>query len=152
MSPSRTRTGRNGVLGAALAAVALLGAGCASDPAEEPAAAEDAPAVVEQVEGGPARITLSEAAEHRLGIRTAPVAAASAALQMPYAAVVYDASGEAYAFARVSDRTYERAAVTVGAITGDQAVLSAGPAAGTDVVVLGAAELVGVESGISGEE
>ena len=104
------------------------------------------------VEGGAARITLSTRAEQRLGLRTAPVVAAGAALVVPYAAVVYGATGQAFAFARVAERTYARTPLDVAAVSGEQATLSTGPAAGTEVVVVAVAELVGVESGISGEQ
>ncbi|MFP5371835.1 MAG: hypothetical protein ACLGI3_13965, partial [Actinomycetes bacterium] len=102
-------------------------------------------------DGGPARITLSSEAELRLGIETVAVTT-TPQLSVPYAAVVYDGQGAAWAFARVGERQYERTPLTVADITGDTAVLSAGPAAGTEVVTVGAAELVGAEAGISGGE
>jgi hypothetical protein len=49
-------------------------------------------------------------------------------------------------------RTYQREQIAIGAVTGDRATLTSGPAAGALVVTQGAAELVGVETGIDGEE
>jgi hypothetical protein len=53
---------------------------------------------------------------------------------------------------QVAPRTYQREAIGIQAVTGDQVQLTSGPAAGTPVVTQGAAELVGVETGIDGEE
>jgi hypothetical protein len=49
-------------------------------------------------------------------------------------------------------KTYERKPITVTEIDGTTALLSAGPAVGTAVVTVGAAELLGTEYDISGEE
>ena len=147
------RTNRSVGLASLSLAVGLAMAGCAAQ-AQEPtdAAAAEEPAVVQPNEdGGPSRLTLSPEAETRLGIETA-AATATPRLAVPYAAVVYDGQGAAWAFARVSDREYQRTPLTIADIIGDVALLSAGPAAGTEVVTVGAAELVGVEAGISGGE
>jgi len=65
---------------------------------------------------------------------------------------VDDGQGAAWAFAQVDEGTYQRTALTIADITGDTVLLTAGPAPGTEVVTVGAAELVGVEAGISGDE
>jgi len=138
-------------------AVAVTGCHAATEPEEEPAAD---PAVTVDVGDGsePARITLTEAAEQRLGITTKPVLAGPAAagkgstLLIPYSAVVYDADGKAWAFASAATRTYQRRPLVVASITNDLVTLSQGPKAGTELVVVGAPELVGAEAGISGEE
>jgi hypothetical protein len=44
--------------------------------------------------------------------------------------------------------TYAREPITVDFIEGDRAVLTAGPAAGTVIVTVGAAELYGTETGV----
>jgi Cu/Ag efflux pump CusA len=146
------RTSPSVRLGSLFVAVGLAATGCAAQ-AEEPAqGAGVAPAVVEAAEdGGPALLTLSAEAETRLGITTAAVDT-TPRLSVPYSAVVYDGQGAAWAFARVDERKYQRTPLTIADITGDTALLSAGPAAGTEVVTVGAAELVGVEAGISGGE
>lgn len=140
-------------LGSALAAAILGLSGCGND---EPSAAAEEPATVEAIEGSElSRITLSEEAERRLGIKTSRVTAGSGAkpgLVIPYAAVVYDADGKAYAFTNPEARTFVRAPLAIRTIAGDQVQLTSGPPAGTAVVIVGAAELVGAEAGISGEE
>lgn len=153
----RTTSGTSAVavaLGLALGlAPALAGCGGEAQGDVVPAAAQQAPATVElDPAGGPARLVLSARAEERLGLATAPVAATPTGLAVPYAAVVYAADGTAWAFAAVSERTYQRVPITVAAVTDGQAQLSAGPAPGTPVVVVAAPELVGVEAGISGGE
>ena len=76
----------------------------------------------------------------------------SATLVIPYAAVVYDADGEAWTFASPAPLTYKRAPIVIDSIKLDSAILTSGPAPGTAVVTVGASELVGMEAGISGEE
>ena len=66
--------------------------------------------------------------------------------------MVYDTDGSTWTYVNTAARTYERKPVTVTDIEGAVAPLSAGPAAGTPVVTVGAAELLGTEYNISGEE
>jgi hypothetical protein len=114
----------------------------------------DRPAVVEPAEdGGPASLTLIPEAEERLGLETGAVAVGGQGkLSVPYEAVVYDTEGAAWAFERTGTGTYRRTALTIGDVVDGQALLGAGPAAGTEVVTVGAAELVGVEAGLTGGE
>jgi Cu/Ag efflux pump CusA len=147
-----SRTRRSGGIAFGLLAAGLAVTGCAAQ-AQAPAAPAGAPpAVVEATEdGGPARLTLVAESVDRLGIETVPVTVGPQ-LAVPYAAVVYDGQGAAWAFSELEEGVYQRVPLTVTDITGDIALLSAGPAAGTEVVTVGAAELVGVEAGISGGE
>lgn len=140
---------------AALVLVAGLGlAGCQDVPAGAETAPAAQPAGVEQAaDGGPARVTLTERAVQELGIRTGTVSVAGdGAPSIPFAAVVYDGAGASWAYVQVEPRTYVRAPITITRVVGDQATLTAGPSAGTDVVTVGAALLVGAEAGISGGE
>jgi hypothetical protein len=140
---------------AALAVAAGLGlSGCGgSAQGAAPAPVEEPASVVAGQDGGPGTVTLSEAAEQRLGIRTAAVsAAAGGRLTVPYGAVVYEPDGSSWAYVQTSPRHFQRQRLTILSITGNTVTLSAGPAAGTAVVVQGGAELVGVETGIDGEE
>ena len=102
-----------------------------------------------------AEITLTEDAVHRLGVKTAAIAAAPAAgtakLVMPAAALFYDAGGDTWAWVMSRPYVYERQHVAVSTIEGDAANLSDGPPAGTQVVTQGGAELYGTEVGV-GEE
>lgn len=113
------------------------------------------PVVVEQVDGSElARVTLSAAAIERLDLRTVPVRKVSVAGEsrtaVPYGAVLYDANGDTWIYTSPKPRTFTRQGITVDSIDGSRAVLSAGPAAGTQTVIVGTQELWGAELGIDG--
>jgi hypothetical protein len=137
---------------ATLIAAGLALAGCGTAQGAPDAAPAEVATVDASQDGAPAVITLADRAETRLGIETVPVTAEAAGLLVPYAAVVYDADGSSWAFVRTGPLTYQRAAIEISGIDGDRVTLVSGPAAGTEVVTVGAAELVGVETGIDGEE
>jgi Cu/Ag efflux pump CusA len=135
-----------------LLAVGLAAAGCTSAQSAETDSGSP-PAVVEPAaDGGPATLRLIDEAVARLGITTAPVTAVGTGWTIPYSALIYDAEGSTWTFVELEPGVYQRAAVTVTGIEGDTVSLSTGPPAGTPVVTVGAAELVGVEAGISGGE
>jgi hypothetical protein len=134
------------------AAAGLVMTGCGA-AAGGGSASGNAPALVQAApDGGPAHLVLSAEATQRLGVETAAVEGQAGALSIPYAAVVYDADGGTWAFVELEPRVYQRAAITITSIEGDVARLSAGPEPGAGVVTVAAAELVGVEAGISGGE
>jgi hypothetical protein len=140
---------------AALAIAAGLSiSGCGgSAQGAAPAAADEPATLVAGHDGQPGTVTLTEAAERRLGIRTVPVSTAPAGrLTLPYGAVVYEPDGSSWAYVQTAPRHFHRQRIAILGITGETVTLSSGPAAGTAVVVQGAAELVGVETGIDGEE
>jgi hypothetical protein len=140
---------------AALAVAAGVGlSGCGgSAQGAAPAPVEEPATLVEAHDGGPGTVALSEAAEQRLDIRLAAVsAAAGGALTVPYGAVVYQPDGSSWAYVETGPRHFQRQRLVIVGITGNTVTLSSGPAAGTSVVVQGGAELVGVETGIDGEE
>jgi multidrug efflux pump subunit AcrA (membrane-fusion protein) len=68
-----------------------------------------------------------------------------AKLLIPAAAVSYNNDGSAFTYINPEPLAYVQHPITVEAISGDQAVLTAGPAVGTQVVTVGSAELLGVE-------
>jgi hypothetical protein len=144
--------GRSYGIAALLVAGGLTVAGCeasaqgAATPPAQVASLQTPP------DGGPGIITLSQAAHDRLAVTTAAVAAGPGGLVIPYAAVVYEPDGSAWVFTETEPLTYQRAPTTITGITGDQVTLAAGPPPGTMVVSQGAAELIGVETGIDGEE
>ena len=70
---------------------------------------------------------------------------------IPYAAVLYDASGNAWAYTSPQPLVFVRVPIDVDRIVGEVAVLSTGPEAGTDVVTVGTSELWGTENEV-GEE
>ena len=142
---------------AALAAITLGTSGCSDAGASNETNSETAVRVESAGEDQPARITVSARAEQRLGIRTEPVRpipgrSKGATEVIPYAALVYDADGKSWAFSAPSPRTYIRVPIEISSITGKTVQLRSGPPVGTQVVVVGAPELVGAEAGISSEE
>ena len=138
---------------AGVAAYALYqGIGGSSRATAEPA---DEPAMVEQIDGSDvARVTLSAAAIERLDLRTVPVRKVSVdgkpRTVVPYGAVLYDPNGETWIYTSPKPRTFTRQGITVDSIAGSRVVLSAGPAAGTQIVIVGTQELWGAELGIDG--
>jgi hypothetical protein len=140
------------VAGLVIGAAAIL-AGCATaTPAETP------PALIKPVAGSQIpQLQLTERAVQRLGIVTQPVQPPATAGQpareaIPYSAVVYDHDGSTWTYVSTAAGTYRRKPITFTEIDGAVALLSAGPPAGTQVVTVGAAELLGTEYNISGEE
>lgn len=111
------------------------------------------PAKVEKVDGSDtARVTVTEEAAKRLDIQTTAVrdqqVAGQARKVIPYAAVLYDAKGQAWTFTTAEPLTFIRQRISIVQITGSDALLSEGPAAGTNVVTVGAQELYGAELGV----
>lgn len=125
--------------------------GCAKTSA---ATSEDPPAVVQQVPAGEIpTVTLKQEAADRIGLKTDVVKDETVdGLQrevVPYAAILYDPKGDTYAYETSAPLVFKRVKLVVDTITGDRAVLTAGPPAGTTVVVVGATELFGTESEIA---
>ncbi len=95
------------------------------------------------------RITLTAKAAERLAIKTGKTATdASGVMTVPYAALVYDSKGKTWVYTNPEPLVYVRASVDVASIKGPNVILKDGPAAGTNVVVTGVAELYGAESGM----
>jgi hypothetical protein len=128
-----------------------------ADTAVEPAAESGpTPALIEHVDGSDvARLTLVASAIKRLDLHTVIVHTVRVAgrkrLAVPYAAIVYDAAGATWVYTSPKPRTFARKRITIDRIEGGRAVVSAGPASGTQVVTAGAQELWGAELGIDGE-
>jgi len=109
---------------------------------------------VVQVEGTDrSKVTLTEDAERRLGIKTqaARAAAGSSLIVIPTAALIYDVKGQTWVYTTTETRTFERQPVTVARTEGADTVLQSGLASGALVVTVGGAELLGAESGVEGE-
>lgn len=64
---------------------------------------------------------------------------------VPYNAVYYDAKGQPWVYVSPKPLTYERQRITVQRVVGPLAVVSDGPAVGSQVVTVGAALLYGTE-------
>jgi hypothetical protein len=137
----------------ALAVVlAVVLAGCGT----QAAGALDSPSRTVPVKGtNLSLVILTPEAARRIGLRTAtvqpgPAATGGVSEAVPLAAVVYLSDGTTWVYAVTAKLTYERQHVTIASISGDTAMLQAGPAPGTPVVVVGAAELLGSEYGVAG--
>lgn len=134
--------------------VPLVAAGLALAACHQKAAtpAKIKPATVERVEGQEvSRITLTQRAAERLDIKTATVRepqltrSGSRRPVVPYAAVLYDAKGVTWVYTSPANLVFVRYRIAVDYIEGDQAVLTDGPPAGTQVVTQGGQELFGAE-------
>ena len=138
-------------MAALLVAGGLAVAGCSAAQGGEGAPVKVA-SVSTQAAGVPGIVTLADAAVQRLGLTTAPVTARPGGTGVPYGTLVFgptDRRGcssrrhpELPARPRPGRRHHRRRG----------AGFTSGPPVGTDVVTVGAAELVGVEIGIDGEE
>ena len=139
---------------AALLAVFALYAALAGGTSESAAAIDEAlPATVQFLNGSDVGLlTLQPSAIKRLDLRTAPVTSqrfdGKARLVVPYGAVIYDSEGETWLYVSTNARTFKRQHITIDRITQGRVILSAGPAAGTQIAAIGAQELWGIELGI----
>jgi len=106
---------------------------------------KEEPYVLESIQGTELnRLVLTEKAAERLDIQVAE----AGDNVVPYAAVLYETNGDTFVYTNPEPLTYVRAPIVVDYIEGDQAYLVDGPPAGTAVVTVGAAELVGIEFGV----
>jgi hypothetical protein len=99
----------------------------------------------------PARVILTEEAQHRVQLQTTLVKPHGADVSLDHTALVYDKKGKPWVFTVIGPRTYVRAAVGLKGQEDNLLILSSGPAAGTEVVTVGAIELWGTELGIAGQ-
>lgn len=138
--------GRSGAAAAAAALAVLSVAGCTAVEESTSSSGPEA-AVLEPVDEERSRLVLTKRAVERLGLQTVPVAGGrgGASRSVPYAAVLYDAQGQAWTYTTDRPLSFLRAAVAVDRFSGDTAFLTEGPPVGTQVVTTGAAELFGTE-------
>jgi len=143
-----TRVRAVGVLACVLGA-GLLVAGCKE--VEETSAPVHQPASVEEVAGlDVKRVTFDQAGADRVSLRTAQVRRTGRGTVVPYAALIYDAQGEAWVYTNPAPLTFQRAKVVVDRIVDDVVWLTDGPAPGTRVVTVGSTEVYGAELDIAG--
>jgi multidrug efflux pump subunit AcrA (membrane-fusion protein) len=136
---------------AALAVACLSLASCRKIPEEE-APEQTAATVVHQEEKNPDQptvITLTEDAQKRVDVHTAPVETAEIAgkqqTAMPFAALLYSPDGATWTFINDKPLSYTRQRIEVGPIVGDKVVITKGLAVGTQVVTIGSSLLYGAE-------
>jgi hypothetical protein len=149
-----------------LVAATALFSGCVSGHVDNPTSIAGQPS---QVVGDPgtetSRVVLTASAADRLGIKAElvrallPEQAGLTSTVVPVAALVYDEHGDTWVFTPVQGSptnesglplTFARQRVTVARIEGGMAILQTGPAAGTLVVTVAVAELLGAEHGVEG--
>jgi hypothetical protein len=155
-----------------VAAIGAVVGGCAGSAAVQIPPSGD----LEHVPGSATgQVVLSALGAQRIGLQTAPTQAVPARtrrvrvvdhgvtgsrgvpvpirrgaprLIIPYSAVIYSSTGQTFAFTSVAPLRFVETPITVATISGNSAYLSSGPAAGTTVVSVGAAELYGIQTGV----
>lgn len=127
--------------------VGLIGAALALTSCKNDSVAEKYhPAKLDSTEvKGIMRVTLDAKAAERIGLQTTAITEEGGKKTMPYGALMYDTKGNTWTFTSTGPLAFVRQAVTVSDIAGDRVILSDGPAVGTVVVTVGAAELMGAE-------
>jgi hypothetical protein len=93
-------------------------------------------------------VTLTEAAVKRLKIQTTGVVDTGKRLMVPDEAVLVDTDGRWWVFTSPEPHHFVREEIQLRRQRAGQAWFSAGPPAGTQVVVVGVAELYGVEQAV----
>jgi hypothetical protein len=128
------------------AGVSLSACGEASTGYDSETASHHEPAKLEPIKGTDVqRVIFNAEAAKRTGLQTAPIRQNGEEKIMPYAALIYDAEGNAYAYTAPEPLTYVRKEIEIDRVDGDSVTLSGGPPAGTNVVTVGAAEVYGTE-------
>jgi len=123
-------------------------------PKSSPKVEKIQPFVLEPIDGTELkRVILTEKAVERLDIQTSAVrdeqVNGAKRKVVPYAAIIYDLQGATWLYTNPAPLTFVRESITVDFIEGDRAVLVNGPSSGTEVVIVGVAELYGTETGVS---
>lgn len=105
------------------------------------------PATLEDIPGSELRrVTFTQRAMERTGVRTQQVRRdGSGRLVVPYSSIIYDPRGGVWVYTSPKERTFVRHKVVVDDIQGDDVYLTEGPAVGTTVASVGAAEIYGAE-------
>ena len=128
------------------AGISLSACGEASTGYDYETASHHEPAKLEPIKGTDVqRVIFDAEAAERVGLQTAPIRQNGEGKIMPYAALIYDAEGNAYAYTAPEPLTFVRKEIKIDRVDGDSVELSAGPPAGTEVVTVGAAEVYGTE-------
>jgi hypothetical protein len=95
-------------------------------------------------------VVLTEKAAERLDIQTVAVnemdVDGTKRVVVPYAALLYDSTGETWVYLNISPLTFVRQPIVVDYIDGNDVILSEGLDASAKVVTVGATELFGSES------
>jgi hypothetical protein len=110
---------------------------------------ESEPYRLQAVEGTDvSRVILTADGAARIGLETEQVEGSNGRTTVPASSIWIDVDGQEWVYTSPEPLTYVREEVSVDRYRGETAMLSEGPPAGTEVVTLGVAELVGSEFGI----
>ena len=116
------------------------------------------PAHVDHKEGEAIhKMTLTDKAMERIDVKTTPAREGkvegaaegeAARIVVPYSSLIYFADGSTHVYVNPEKNVFVRQPVEVDYIEGDMVVLKKGPAPGTQVASMAAAELLGTEVGV----
>jgi hypothetical protein len=127
----------------ALLVAGIVLAGCQEVPSN---LVKSEPFELEAVKGTDLnRVKIADKVAARIDLQTTEVRRNGKQLVVPHEALIYNPFGQVFVYTRPEPRTYLRAPVTVNRVSGNQVILSKGPAAGTTIVTVGAAELLATE-------
>jgi hypothetical protein len=128
-------------LALAVAGVAL--AGCQEVPSN---LVKSQPYTLQPIKGTDLnRVMLSDKIARRIDLQTVEMRAKGKWKIVPHEAIIYNPEGKVYVYTRPKAETYVRAPIKVDRVVGDQVFLLAGPPVGTEIVTVGAAELLATE-------
>jgi hypothetical protein len=113
------------------------------------------PVVVEKIEGQNGnRVRFTQRAIERIGLQTGTVReqqvsrSASPQRIVPQSALIYDPQGGIWVYTSTEPNTFVKHKVDVAYVENNWAVLNDGPATGTIIVTMAAAEVYGADSGV----
>ncbi len=122
-------------------------AGIAAQPVVGPPAANPTAGTVDEFYAFDNRESLYNPGQ-RVGVNLT-LQGETTSLTVPWSAIVSDIQGGSWVYAKAGERTFERRRVSPRYVMGNVMVLADGPDAGVEVVIAGAAELFGTETGFS---
>jgi hypothetical protein len=130
--------------------IASLSASLAACTEVETNESKYSPTLVNPIKGrdDTAFVQLTPAAAARAGVRTSVVRRHGQRTSIPYSALLYDDDGITYTYVIVRPYVYVREPVHIVKIIGDRVIVGSGPAAGTQIVTTGSAEIYSAEFGV----
>ena len=90
-------------------------------------------------------VKMDDATAALLPVELAEVRRAGDRKVVPHDAVIYNPDGDVFVYTKPKAETYIRAPIEIVRVTGEKAVLSAGPRTGARIVTTGSAELLATE-------
>ena len=90
-------------------------------------------------------VKMDDATAALLPVRLAEVRNRGDRKVVPHNAVIYNPDGGSFVYTKPKAETYRRAPIEILRVNGEDATLSKGPAAGTEIVTTGSAELLATE-------